>query len=136
MAGSGAEEWIIAGSGRGELRHHRHALVAHRRHRDHPRVVFRNDAFVVVNVLVDGFHLTGIHQHPVVARAQELAAVVKGEPDHRAARAHERVGLEGEEVAVGFDEQIDGPLLGRRGLPPAANERQRSSEEREQPLAA
>src|SRR5437870_4737153 len=75
VSGSRAEEWIVARRRRRELNHHGRALVAHRCCRNDARIVFGNDAFVLVDILVHRFHLTRMHEHPVVAGAQELSAV-------------------------------------------------------------
>ncbi len=107
VAGRGTEEWVIARRRRGELRHHGYALIAHRRIRDHALIIFRNDALVVLDVLVHGVHLTGIHEHPVMARTQELAAMMERQPHACAARTGQRVGMEREEIAVRLDEEVD-----------------------------
>src|SRR6476619_4377963 len=77
----GTEKRIVATRRRREPCRHHSALVAHRRPRDHARIVLRNDALVVFDALVDGFELSWPHEHPVVTSAQILAAVMKRERD-------------------------------------------------------
>ena len=72
---------------------------------------FEKDAVVVQSVLAQRLQLTRIHQHPIVARAEEAARMVEREANQRTGRAGQSVGPECHEVTVRFDVEIDNLLF-------------------------
>lgn len=112
MTGSGTEKRVIAGRRRDELSHHRIAFVAHRDECDNPRIFRRNNSFRLLRVFVHRLHLIGIHQDPIVTRAQELARMMEFKANLGAGGARQLVGFERQEIAIRLDIKIDYFLSG------------------------
>ena len=123
MTGSGAEKWVVSRGWRNELRCNRLTLSTHRYCCDYPWIVDRYVAVCLLGVLVDRLHLIGLYKNPVVECTQEAAFVMERESNHGAGPADQRIRPECQEVAIGFDDEIDNALF-RRTAAFASQERQ------------